>query len=268
MVTNSAPAFTVTSVLGSGSLLARCALPPVPYSKIAGWRFEAKRTARGLFNFYYSIGRRNAAGVYGPERSYVHRLSGEDCAKGTYGMTGRTDVPAGAEPGTNWLAAGVWSPVTAWLPTVGYRASAGDTGLLVRVEGFGNLEPGYVAQGLAGNGPGEGYAVRGFAAIDFATRTTNASVAVKAPLTCGWSRRQSDTIELLGGPDCLQRALAFADVTVCGETAKARFTPPALLEVDVPRLNACATGSSSGLVVTVSGDPAITTISGACWACR
>lgn len=42
-----------------------------------------------------------------------------------------------------------------------------DTGLLVKVEGFGNLHPGYVVQGLTGNGPGEGYAVRSFTEIRY-----------------------------------------------------------------------------------------------------
>ncbi len=259
--TNAAPFFAVTSVLGSGPLLARCSLPPISYTKIAGWRFEAKRSARGLFNFYYSIGRRNGVGVYVAERSYVHRLSGEDFARSAYTTAGHTDVPAGTEAGTDWQASGAWSPVAAWLPTVGYRSSAADTGLLVRVEGFGNLQPSYAAQGLTGNGPGEGYAVRGFAAIDSAPLPTNAVAATRIPISCGWSRRQPDTIDLTGEPGSLQRALAFADVTVGGETAKTRFTPPALLEVSVPRLSTCVTD----LVVSLTGSDAITNVFRLAW---
>jgi hypothetical protein len=80
--TNSSPYFAVTSILGSGSLFTRCSLPPVPYPTLSGWRFDVKRTDRGQFNLYYSIGRRNTNGAYTPERFYFHQLSGESFSKG------------------------------------------------------------------------------------------------------------------------------------------------------------------------------------------
>ena len=165
--TNARPYFTVSSVLGSGTLLARCDRPLAPYAQVAGWRFDVKRTTRGLFNFYYSIGRRNAEGIYVPQNFYFHRLSGETFAKDTYRPAGESDVTGIAPTPADWHARGNWNTVEAWIPTEDFKHSSTDTGLLVRVEGFGNLQPGYVLQGLTGNGPGEGYAVRNFTEIQY-----------------------------------------------------------------------------------------------------
>ena len=243
------PYFTMTSLLGSGTLLARNEQAPVPYRDVLGWRFDVKRTERACFNFYYSVGRRNGEGAYVPERYYVHHLTGDDIRRGPYLMAGQTDVPATA-PRTraDWHATGAWTTATAWLPTVGFRGALGDTGVLVRVEGFGALQPGYAMQGITGNGPGEGYAVRGFAAIP-----APASVA-RPPVVCRWSTVAPDTLEVTMDTPTLNRALAFAEVTVAGQPVAAVFTPPARLTVPVPRIDAAATG----LVVVLSGDASIT----------
>ncbi len=241
------PYFTVTSVLGSGTLLARRESPAVPYPQLAGWRFDVKRTPRGQFNLYYSVGRNNAQGIYVPEQFFFHRLSGEDFAKGTYVKTGATEVPGPVVTNSDWHAAGEWTHVEALLPTEGFRLTAGDTGLLVRVEGFGNLQPGYAMQGLTGNGPGEGYAVRSFTAIPYVRRPAPA-------MTCAWSAARPDTVEIRANTDALNRAVAFANVAIGGVPVQATFTPPTLLEAAVPRTNECAAGAATNLAVTVSGD--------------
>jgi hypothetical protein len=163
--TNARPFFTMTSVLGSGSMLARCDLPPVPMARMSGWSFDVKRTPRSLFNFFYSIGRLNAAGVYEPRQRYFHCISGEDFSENSCRLKGRSEVGVIVSTRPDWYAAGEWVPVKVWLPTEGYEGSGSDTGLLVKVEGFGNLTPGYAVQGLMGNGPREGYAIRDFTVI-------------------------------------------------------------------------------------------------------
>jgi hypothetical protein len=245
--TSSSPYFAVTSVLGSGSLLTRYNLPPVPYPELAGWHFDVKRTARGQFNFYYSIGRRNAEGAYVPERFYFHQISGDDFSKSRYQCTGQTEVP-GISPtnaAAEWHTDGPWTSVTAWLPVAGWKTSVNDTGVLVRVEGWGNLQAGYVIQGLTGNGPGEGYAVRNFSGIPY-------PVTSPAPsLTCSWSRRQPDTVEIRSSASALDRAYACARVLLGSTEVQSRFEAPSLLEAALPRLNDAGFGPTSNLTVSL-----------------
>lgn len=310
------PYFLMTSVLGSGSLLARCNRPPIPYPQAAGWRFDVKRTERGQFNFYFSIGRQNAQGIYTPSQSYFYRISGEDFGKGPYrfaGASGVTGLPAGPD---DWTARGAWTPVTVWIPPDDFKGAASDTGLLVRVEGFGNLQPGYVAQGLSGNGPGEGYAIRAFSEIlcggapslslatnvpppstvklwktgdermwigptnwnaatqslatlaatgrveaVLAAQWSNASVRLpltwvqpppQPPVTCEWSRRLAETLELRSGSNYLLRSFALARVTVNGRSVEPEPADLGVANVPVPRCDECVARPGSNLAITVS----------------
>lgn len=244
--TNSSPYFAVTSILGSGSLFTSCSLPPVPYPTLSGWRLDVKRTERGQFNLYYSIGRRNTNGAYTPERFYFHQLSGESFSKGKYQLTGQTAVPGSAPIHgiTEWHTNGNWTTATAWLPIADWAASIRDSNVLVKIEGLGNLQAGYIVQGLTGNGPGEGYAIRNFASIPH-------HAAAPLPLSCAWSKQQPDTIEFrstFGSPD---RDLAGATVTIATTSAYTRFLPPNTLEASVPRVHDAATGPVSNLTVKV-----------------
>ena len=182
------PYFAVRNVPGSGSMRTSCRLPPVPYRDLAGWSFEIQRTPRAQFNFHYSIGRMEEDGTFKPSRSFFHRLSGTDFSKDARQMAGSTEVPPAAGSGTDWHAAGTWTRVRVWLPAEDFAKGAEDPALLVRVEGFGSLQPSYVHQGLFGNGPGEGYALRDFSEIRFAvpaltepTNTPSASVSLLDP---------------------------------------------------------------------------------------
>ena len=315
--TNASPCFTLTSVLGSGTLLARCDRPPVPYPQVAGWRFDVKRTPRGLFNFYYSIGRRNAQGIYVPSNFYFHRISGEDFGKGAYRFAGESKVPGLAPTNADGADRGSWTPVEAWIPAEDFKASAADTGLLVKVEGFGNLQPGYVAQGLTGNGPGEGYAIGNFTAIQYggtppltlasnaappssvtvwsgagprpllgptnwsaatnglatlggtglietvvSAQWSNASAclplawvrpAAAPPVTCAWSRRRPETLEIRADSNYLHRAFALVSVTVEGRKVDVQPVDVGVAEVLVPRGDECVAGPGTNLAVTVGG---------------
>lgn len=155
--------FSAQSLLGGGSLAVGCDLAPVPYAELAGWRFYVKRTERACFNFHFSIGRLDATGEFTSKRRYFHRLTGSDGDKSDFSMVGRTAVPAIATNQAPWHATGVWTPIDVWLPMD--KDYIHDTNVMVRVEGFGNLHPGPETQGLAGNGPGQGYAVALFTEV-------------------------------------------------------------------------------------------------------
>ena len=79
----------------------------------------------------------------------MHRLSGFPPDKGTpIAVSGETDIPPD-----------VWTPVTVWIPR-GDIAFAETESRLVRIEGLGLAYPGPDLQGLNGNRPGDGYAIR------------------------------------------------------------------------------------------------------------
>ncbi len=152
------PALTLRNRLGSGRQFVACRLPPVRYAELAGWRFYVRRSPGSQFNFYYSIGRVNN-GEFVPERRYFHRISGPAVAGDGFRAGGATDVP-GAKSGVSPDEA-PWTLVQAWVPTEGQDAGWQDRNLLVRIDGFGILQPSYEQEGLTGNGPGEWYAVAG-----------------------------------------------------------------------------------------------------------
>lgn len=172
------PYFAAENVLGSGSMLARCSADPVPASDLAGWRFRIKRTPGARFNFHYSVGTVSGKGKYTPKRFLFHRISGTDFSQGKFGMTGDTpvaDIPPGEEP---WHRRGEWALVEVWRPTLLQNAGTRDSPMWLKVEGFGNRQPSDVLQGLAGNRPGDGYAVRDFSEIRCAPPELTQTVSV------------------------------------------------------------------------------------------
>ncbi|MFO7869984.1 MAG: hypothetical protein R6V03_00945 [Kiritimatiellia bacterium] len=161
------PFFEFRNVLGSGRMLTRCRAEPTPYARTAGWEFDIKRTSGAKFNFHYSLGTRDDKGEYRESRRYFHRISGTDFGRGRRREHGWTEITAAGEPSEKWFKSDDWRTVRVILPSFDLRESAGNTGLLVRVEGFGNLQPSRVLQGVEGNGPGEAYAVAGFRRIGY-----------------------------------------------------------------------------------------------------
>ena len=160
------PYFVSTSTLGGGEAFTRSTRPPTGRGLVAGWRFYVKQTPDARFNFHYSLGRMKD-GSYEVQRSFFHHLSGSDFTKGTYRLTGSTTVPPTPGENRDWHTAGEWALVEAWIPTHLLGKSATD-GQLIRVEGFGNLQPSDIKQGLDGNGPGAAYAIRDFSEICYA----------------------------------------------------------------------------------------------------
>ena len=186
--------FAVRNTHGSGPMFARCTLPPVPCDELAGWTFSVKRTPGAGFNVHYSIGT-GTNGAYTPGHHYFHRISGTDFSKGDYKLTGETTVPGTPATNANWHTRVPWTPVDVWLPCRARAASTtGSSPLMARFEGFGNLQPSYVLQGLHGNAPGETYAVKGLTAVRCEkprlSPATNAPAAMNVTVLDGASGRR------------------------------------------------------------------------------
>ena len=138
---------TVNSIHGSGSFLSSPILPETTVDKLAGWTFEVARSHDALFNFVFSL-----AGQ-GYTNGYSHVICGSDENRGPRQLIGRSPAPEPTEPGSRKK---VWTPVTVWIPATGNDPRVEK----VICEGFGNLQPSDIQQGLHGNGPGAWYAVR------------------------------------------------------------------------------------------------------------
>ncbi len=157
------PYFAATARMGASSMQVRSALPPLPLERCAGWRFEIKRTPAALLDFHYSVGRTEPDGTYVPFRRFVYRLSGPGGIKGGPIETGYT--PLGSVSSNEWTVVEKgWTPVTVWVPR---HMLPMDSGFLIRAEGFGLMSPCTELQGVAGNRPGDGYAVRRFTEIPY-----------------------------------------------------------------------------------------------------
>ncbi len=138
---------TVNSIHGSGSFLAAPILPETTVDQLAGWTFEVARSPDAQFNFVFSL-----AGQ-GYTNGYSHVICGSDEHRGPRSIIGQSPAPEPTEPGARKK---VWTPITVWIPATGNDPRIEK----VICEGFGNLQPSDIQQGLHGNGPGAWYAVR------------------------------------------------------------------------------------------------------------
>lgn len=146
------PEMHVTSILGAGTFLVRCDLPPAQPDKLLGWRFEIARHPQALVNFEFSTVSIDDKGEVKPVQGWTYVLSGTDETRGPRRIIGRhEEVPPSS--GTNL----VWTPVEIWVPSEIIRANQA-----VQLEGFGNLQPSDVQMGLKGNPPHAWYAIRNF----------------------------------------------------------------------------------------------------------
>ena len=149
------PEMHVTSILGGGTFLVRCDLPPAQPDKLLGWRFEIARHPQALVNFEFSTVKPDGKGGFTTVQEWTYVLSGTDETRGPRQIIGKLDELPPSE-GTNL----VWTPVEIWVPSEVIRANQA-----VQLEGFGNLQPSDVQMGLKGNPPHAWYAVRAFREI-------------------------------------------------------------------------------------------------------
>jgi len=160
------PEMRVTSILGGGSFLTRCELPPAQPDKLLGWRFEFAHHPQARVNFEFSTVKDDGKGGFPPVQGWSYVLTGSDEARGPRRIAGKSEpLPASDPAGTNL----VWTPVEIWVPSDIIRAKQA-----VQLEGFGNLQPSDVLQGLCGNPPHAWYAIRGFREIHRGTPVLSA----------------------------------------------------------------------------------------------
>jgi len=160
------PEMRVTSILGGGSFLVRCSLPPAQPDKLLGWRFEIARHPKARVNFEFTTVKEDGKKGFVPLQPWTYILSGTTESRGPRRIAGTLSaVPPSDPEGTNI----VWTPVEIWVPSEVIRANQA-----VQIEGFGNLQPSDVQQGLEGNPPHAWYAVRNFREIHRGTPTLTA----------------------------------------------------------------------------------------------
>ena len=158
------PEMRVTSILGGGTFLVRCDLPPAQPDKLLGWRFEIARHPQALVNFEFSTVKEDGKGGFVPSQGWTYVLSGTDETRGPRKIVGKLEAVPPSD-GTNV----VWTPVEIWVPSEVIRANQA-----VQIEGFGNLQLSDVQQGLKGNPPHAWYAIRNFREIHRGTPTLTA----------------------------------------------------------------------------------------------
>lgn len=156
--------FKAEAELGNGDMFTRCLLPPRPHRETAGWHFDIKRSDFAKFNFHFSSGRMTTNGYRG-EKYYFFRLSGTDFSSGRYNCVGEKEVPGSGREGDDWLSKGDWTTVTVWVPS--HLLDVRENNHYIKAEGFGIAQPCDELQGLNGNLPGAGYAVKDFSEIRF-----------------------------------------------------------------------------------------------------
>lgn len=170
------PEMRVTSILGGGTFLTRCTMPPAETNKVLGWRFEFAHHPKARVNFEFSSCVPDKSGKLVPSVGYSYVLTGSDETRGPRKIIGKAEeLPAtenGAEP--------VWTKVEIWVPAEIISAS-----LPVLIEGFGNLQPSDVVQGIEGNPPHAWFAVRNFREI-----------ARGVPVVTGPAEKRNEVAEL------------------------------------------------------------------------
>lgn len=150
------PVMHVAATQAGGTLLTRPLLPPLPLDALAGWSFEISRSDDAKVNALFSLGT-ITEGAFTPSREYAHRLSGTDDERGPRVIVGATEIDAATADDPR---EGPWTPVTVWIPA-DPRLPTGQ----VRFDGFGNLQPSRIQQGLQGNLGSARYAIRHFREI-------------------------------------------------------------------------------------------------------
>lgn len=149
------PELRATAQQGGGTFMIRTSLPPVPAEHWLGWRFELARAPATRINFEFTTGKAESTG-FEIVQPWSFVLSGSTETRGIRRLAG-TATCAPTPPEAKHT---VWTPVEVWLPSEVLSST-----LAVRVDGFGNLQPSDVQQGLLGNPPGAWFAVRNFRPI-------------------------------------------------------------------------------------------------------
>ena len=156
-VVSGKPAMHVRSLLGAGTFLVKCNLPPATPDKLLGWRFEMARHPQARVNFEFTTLAEQANKAAVPSQGWTYILSGTKERRGPRKIAGSIGAIPPSDPDGKEL---VWTPVEIWIPSEVIRQN-----LAVQIEGFGNLQPSETQEGLTGNPPNSWYAIRSFREI-------------------------------------------------------------------------------------------------------
>jgi hypothetical protein len=202
------PEMRVTSILGGGTFLVRCELPPAQPDKLLGWRFEIARHPKTLVNFEFSTVKDDGKGSFVPLQGWSYVLSGSSETRGPRKIAGALDAVLPSDPeGTNL----VWTPVEIWVPSEVIRANQS-----VRIDGFGNLQPSDVQQGLKGNPQHAWYAIRNFREIHRGTPALTAppeqrnEIAALAQIVSGLRPGELQMVEIPAALDPRKPVIEWA----------------------------------------------------------
>ncbi|MBR4223133.1 MAG: hypothetical protein IKR81_18385, partial [Victivallales bacterium] len=189
-------AIGLKSGLGGGFMQLNATLAPVPLPKLAGWRFQVKRTALARFNFYYRFVDINKEKKAVVARNLFHSISGDEFTENNWLMTGKTEVapvekvdPASEEG---------WQEVTVWIPAKIRRRYNSTT--FAQAGGLGLEQTDAMVNGIAGNGPGEAYAIRDLRPIFICapTLTGSGEIAINGGEFTADKTAATDSLKALG----------------------------------------------------------------------
>lgn len=141
----------VTAHHGGGTFFVSNLVPPIAAAKLLGWRFDVARSDDAAFNLEFTTGRATG-NTFETAQPWSYVISGSDDTRGPRRIAGRCELPPSSTRG-----APVWTTVYAWLP-----CEVLSSDFAIHLDGFGNLQPSDVQQGLHGNAPGTWYAIRRF----------------------------------------------------------------------------------------------------------
>lgn len=150
------PEMRVSSVHGGGAFVANANLPEIAATNILGWTFEVARHPEARFNLHYQLGSIER-GVYKATDQIIFGICGTTETRGPRRFAGSMPRLPRASPDPD---SPVWTTATAWLPIEAIAKKQ-----IVRLQGFGNLQPSDIQQGLVGNPPGAWFAIRNFRPI-------------------------------------------------------------------------------------------------------
>ena len=149
--------FLLRNHLGGGNMFVKSRLVPLVLADIAGWYFEAKRSAMAQFNLSYVIGPLAEDKEISVKERYFHHLSGSSFSEEDWRMSGSSELAPVAEVTDSRED---WQPVYAWIPSDLRRGDNLKEDCALALHGFGIEQLDFMASGITGNGPGQAYAVK------------------------------------------------------------------------------------------------------------
>lgn len=216
------PVLLVQSAQAGGQLHAKPDLPVMPTAQLAGWRFEMARKPETRINAAMTFGNAGENATLADALPVEFQLSGTDNDRGPRRILAGTEIPVSETD--DFPRHANWTPVTLWLPL-----DLVNTYSHVRFDGFGNLQPSDLQQGLDGNPPGAAYAIRRLEPLWYNASPDGHALdrigeVVAAPKPEDWHVRWSDNrphVLEIGTLDALPPRLPEPTVAVNGHPVPA-----------------------------------------------